>query len=53
MNTDCLRNLTKEEIFKKFGDDDFEKCSKCDHLKYQNGIMTCDICFQNTDGKEN
>ena len=52
MNNDCLKNLTIEEIIKEFGNDDLEKCSHCDHLKYKNGIMECDLCYQNTDRKE-
>ena len=52
MESECLRNLTREEIIKNFGNDDLEKCSNCSHLKYKNGIVECELCYQDISRKE-
>lgn len=44
-NTNCSRNLSKDEIQKKFGisEEEIEKCNKsgCKNLVYTNGMLEC------------
>lgn len=46
---DCVKGMTKEQIFMELAQDDLGKCSGCEKLTYKNGMMTCD-CLQSSGG---
>lgn len=41
----CLNGFTKDTIEKEFyaTEDTQDKCDKCEHLTYKNGIGTCEF----------
>lgn len=51
--SDCIKNLTKEEIIMEFGKDEIMKsCNKCNNLIYSSGIMTCKLINESEEGEK-
>lgn len=45
----CRKNLDPSEIIMEFGrDDDMGECNSCPNLKYNNGMMTCELITEHT-----
>lgn len=47
--SECVKGMTREEVFMELTKDDMGKCSGCDKLIYSNGTMTCQ-CMQTNQG---
>lgn len=52
MKMECKRNLTSEEIVKKFGcnQNELDLCydTNCKNLKYSEGMLTCGLLLNQT-----
>ena len=46
----CLKNLSRDEIFMEVGKDDMDKCNECQNLIYKNGTMTCSLIENSQEG---
>ena len=41
--SNCLKNMTIEEIKENFGKDDMKTCNSCPNLKYEDGMLQCTL----------
>ena len=41
--SNCAFGLTTTQIQAELSKDDLGICGKCDHLKFENGMMMCDL----------
>lgn len=53
MGGKCRKKLELDEIIMEFGrDDDMGECNKCPYLKYNNGMMTCELISEQANSND-